>query len=45
MSIEMLDLNAVAETDESSAKLELIALSLDDLDLVGGGGDIVGSLI
>jgi hypothetical protein len=45
MSIEMLELNAVEKTEESNEKLELIALSLDDLDLVGGGGDVVGSLL
>jgi hypothetical protein len=37
MNIETLELNAVAETAKNEEALELFALSIDDLDLVGGG--------
>jgi hypothetical protein len=40
MNIETLELNAVAEAVKSDESLELLALSLDDLDLVGGGSTI-----
>ena len=40
MNIETLELNAVAETEKSSEALELLALSIDDLDLVGGGASL-----
>jgi len=42
MNIETLELN-VAETVKTDEGLELLALSIDDLDLVGGGC-IVGAL-
>jgi hypothetical protein len=44
MNIETLEMNAVAELSKSDEALELLALSLDDLDLVGGGAAFVGSL-
>jgi hypothetical protein len=37
MNIETLELIAVAETTETAKEQELFALSIDDLDLVGGG--------
>jgi hypothetical protein len=40
MNIETLELNAVAEVVKTDETLELLALSLDDLDLVGGGSTI-----
>jgi hypothetical protein len=40
MTTETLELNAVAETEKSSETLELLALSIDDLDLVGGGSSL-----
>jgi hypothetical protein len=40
MNIETLELNAVTETEKSSEALELLALSIDDLDLVGGGSSL-----
>lgn len=39
MSIEMLELNAV-EGDKAEESFELLALSIDDLDLVGGGNAV-----
>jgi hypothetical protein len=44
MNIETLELSAVAETVETQESLEILALSIDDLDLVGGGNNI-GSLL
>lgn len=44
MNIEMLELNAVAETAKTDEALELLALSIDDLDLVGGGTSL-GTLV
>jgi hypothetical protein len=41
MSIETLELNTVAEVTKADETFELLALSIDDLDLVGGG-QIVG---
>ena len=40
MNIETLELNAVAETEKTNEALELLALSIDDLDLVGGGSSL-----
>jgi hypothetical protein len=40
MNIETIELNAVAETENSSEPLEMLALSIDDLDLVGGGSSL-----
>ena len=40
MNIETLELNAVAEAVKTDETFELLALSLDDLDLVGGGSTI-----
>ncbi len=37
MNIETLELNAVAEAFKADETFELLALSMDDLDLVGGG--------
>lgn len=37
MSIETLELNAIAEVAKSEDAFELLALSIDDLDLIGGG--------
>jgi hypothetical protein len=37
MNVEMLELNAVSEAIKSEDTAELLALSLDDLDLIGGG--------
>lgn len=44
MNIETLELNAVAEASKNDDAFELLALSLDDLDLVGGGHSI-GNLV
>ncbi len=44
MNVEMLEMNAVAETVKSEESLEILALSIDDLDLVGGG-NAVGTLL
>jgi len=44
MNIETLELNAVAEVVKTDATLELLALSIDDLDLVGGGVTIGNAL-
>jgi hypothetical protein len=40
MNIETLELSAVTEVTEARETFELLALSLDDLDLVGGGNTI-----
>lgn len=37
MNIETLELNAIAETAETAEAQDVFALSIDDLDLVGGG--------
>jgi hypothetical protein len=37
MNVETVELNAVAEVTKTDEALELLALSIDDLDLVGGG--------
>jgi hypothetical protein len=37
MNIEMLELNAISEATKSEEAAELLALSIDDLDLIGGG--------
>jgi hypothetical protein len=44
MNIETLELNAVAETVKADETIELLALSVEDLDLVGGGA-FVGAVI
>jgi hypothetical protein len=44
MNIETLELNAVVEAAKSEESFELLALSIDDLDLVGGGST-VGTLL
>jgi hypothetical protein len=44
MNIETLELNAAVETAKSEESFEILALSIDDLDLVGGG-NAVGSLL
>ena len=43
MNIETLELNAVAEAAKAEESFELLALSIDDLDLVGGGS-VIGAL-
>jgi hypothetical protein len=42
MTIETLELNNVAEVAKNDDAFELLALSLDDLDVVGGGIAIGG---
>lgn len=42
MNIETLELNAVAEVTNADESFDLLALSVDDLDLIGGG-IVVGS--
>ena len=37
MNVETLELNAVAEVAKADEAIELLSLSFDDLDLVGGG--------
>lgn len=37
MNNETLELNAVAEVAKTEESIEFLALSVDDLDLVGGG--------
>lgn len=37
MNIETLEMNAVAEIAKNDEAFELLALSIDDLDLIGGG--------
>jgi hypothetical protein len=44
MNIETLELNAIAEVAKTDEAFELLALSIDDLDLVGGGS-LVGAII
>jgi hypothetical protein len=44
MNIEMLEVTAVTEAAAIEESSDLLALSLDDLDLVGGGTSF-GSLI
>jgi hypothetical protein len=43
MNIETLELTAVAEAIKTDETFELLALSADDLDLIGGG-NVVGTL-
>jgi hypothetical protein len=45
MNIATLELNAVTETAKSEDAFELLALSNDDLDLVGGGNSTIGNLV
>ncbi len=40
MNIETLELVAVAEAAKKEDSLELLALSVDDLDLIGGGAQV-----
>jgi hypothetical protein len=44
MSIETLEMNAVTEAAKTDDTFELLALSLDDLDLIGGG-IVIGNLL
>jgi hypothetical protein len=37
MNVETLELNAVAEVAKTDEAIDLLSLSIDDLDLVGGG--------
>jgi hypothetical protein len=40
MNVEHAELQAVAEVAKSDEVIEMLALSLDDLDLVGGGSSL-----
>lgn len=42
MNVNTLELNNVAEVAKADEAFELLALSLDDLDLVGGGTQVIG---
>ena len=44
MNIETLELNAVAEITKTDEIVDLLALSADDLDLVGGGA-VIGMVL
>jgi hypothetical protein len=44
MNIETLEIIATTEVAKSDEAFEMLALSLDDLDLVGGGTAFVGAL-
>lgn len=45
MNIETLELDAVAHVAKTDEAVEILDLSFDDLDLVGGGStQVVGSL-
>jgi hypothetical protein len=44
MNIETTELNAVEQVAKTDEAVELLALSVDDLDLVGGGA-IIGNLL
>ena len=44
MNVETVELKAVAEIAKTGEAIELLALSIDDLDLVAGGSSL-GSLI
>lgn len=44
MNIETLELNAIADVTKNDDAFELLALSMDDLDLVGGGASTIGAL-
>jgi hypothetical protein len=44
MNVEMIETNAVTEVAKADDTFELLALSLDDLDLVGGGSTIGNQL-
>ena len=37
MNVEAVELSAVAEVAKTDEAIELLALSIDDLDLIGGG--------
>lgn len=40
MNIETVELNAVAEVAKTEETIELLTLSLDDLDIVAGGASL-----
>ena len=44
MNVETLELKAVEQATETNETVDFLMLSLDDLDLVGGGS-LVGALI
>ena len=44
MNVETVELNAVAEVAKTDEAIELLALSIDDLDLVAGGSSL-GTLL
>jgi len=43
MNVEMIEMNAIVEVAKADDTFELLALSLDDLDLVGGGA-VIGNI-
>jgi len=40
MNVETVELNAVAEVAKTDEAIELLTLSLDDLDIVAGGASL-----
>jgi len=40
MNVETVELNAVAEVAKTDEAIELLTLSLDDLDIVAGGSSL-----
>jgi hypothetical protein len=44
MNVETIELKAVEQAAQTSESVDFLMLSLDDLDLVGGGS-LVGALI
>ena len=40
MNVETVELQAVAEVAKTDEVVQMLALSLDDLDLVGGGSSL-----
>jgi hypothetical protein len=44
MIVETTELKAVEQVAATDETFEILALSLDDLDLVGGGHNVVGNL-
>lgn len=44
MNIETIELNAVEQAAKADESVDLLALSLDDMDLVGGGA-FIGNLL
>jgi hypothetical protein len=44
MNVETLEMNAVTDAAKADDTFELLALSLDDLDLIGGG-IVIGNIL